>query len=63
MINTDYSTEFGRSSAGIVNIITKSGTNQFHGSAYEYFRNNALDANSPLASSDPATCNSPATTV
>jgi hypothetical protein len=49
VINTDYSTEFGRSSAGIVNIITKSGTNNLHGSLYEYFRNNDLDANSALA--------------
>src|SRR5215467_9388469 len=36
--------EFGRSSGGTVNIITKSGTNDIHGSVYEYFRNNALDA-------------------
>jgi hypothetical protein len=44
VINTDYSTEFGRATAGIVNIITRSGTNAWHGSLYEYFRNNALDA-------------------
>ncbi|HWX55898.1 MAG TPA: TonB-dependent receptor [Verrucomicrobiae bacterium] len=36
--------EYGRSSGATVNIITKSGTNSLHGSAYEYFRNNALDA-------------------
>ena len=36
--------EFGRNSGGIVNIVTKSGTNNFHGSLFEYFRNNALDA-------------------
>src|SRR5206468_205957 len=50
VINSDYSTEFGRAVGGIVNIITKSGTNQFHGSVYEYFRNDALDAKSLLAS-------------
>ena len=44
VINTDYSVEFGRASAGIVNIITRSGTNEWHGILYEYFRNNALDA-------------------
>jgi len=49
VINSDYSTEFGRAVGGIVNVITKSGTNNLHGSAYEYFRNDAMDANSPLA--------------
>ena len=49
VINSSYSTEFGRAVGGIVNIITKSGTNNFHGSVYEYFRNDALDAPSPLA--------------
>jgi hypothetical protein len=49
VINTDYTTEFGRATAGIVNIITKSGTNSLHGSVYEYFRNNAMDAVSILA--------------
>jgi hypothetical protein len=36
--------EFGRNSGGTVNIVTKSGTNDLHGTIYEYFRNNALDA-------------------
>ncbi len=36
--------EFGRSSGGTVNIVTKSGTNDIHGTVYEYFRNNGLDA-------------------
>src|SRR4051812_27796998 len=59
VINNDYSTEFGRAVGGIVNIITKSGTNQFHGSVYEYFRNDALDAKSLLASEDPSSCRTP----
>jgi hypothetical protein len=49
VINTDYTTEFGRATAGIVNIITKSGTNAVHGSVYDYLRNNKLDATSILS--------------
>jgi len=49
VINTNYTTDYGRAVGGIVNIITKSGTNNFHGTAYEYFRNNKLDATSILA--------------
>jgi Carboxypeptidase regulatory-like domain len=44
VINTDYSTEFGRAVGGIVNIITSSGTNDWHGTFYEYFRNDKMDA-------------------
>src|SRR5437016_7460991 len=41
---SNFEPEYGRNSGAVVNIVTKSGTNQFHGSAFEYFRNNALDA-------------------
>lgn len=40
-----YSAEFGRSASGQVDVITKSGTNAFHGTAYEFFRNDVLNAN------------------
>lgn len=49
VINSDYSTEFGRAVGGIVNIVTKSGTNNYHGSVYEYFRNDKMDAKNMLA--------------
>jgi hypothetical protein len=41
-----YAPEWGHSSGGIVTFSTKSGTNQFHGSAFEYIRNSATDSNS-----------------
>lgn len=44
ILTTDYSTEYGRSSGGVVNATTKSGTNLFHGTAYEFLRNSALDS-------------------
>ncbi len=44
VLTSNYSTEYGRTSGGVINAITRSGTNQFHGGAYEFLRNNALDA-------------------
>ena len=41
--------EFGRASAGTVNVLTRSGTNDWRGSAYGFFRDDALDAKNPLA--------------
>ena len=41
----NYAAEFGRSSGALVNIGIRSGTNQLHGSLYEFFRNDKLDAN------------------
>jgi hypothetical protein len=45
MQTSTYSAEFGRSMGGIVNLQIKSGSNQFRGSAFEFLRNDALDAN------------------
>ncbi len=59
VINTQYSTEAGRAVGGIVNVITKGGTNELHGSVYDYFRNDALDAQSILTSPDLPTCTNP----
>jgi hypothetical protein len=44
VLTSNYSAEYGRTSGGVVNAITKSGTNSFHGDAYEFLRNSALDA-------------------
>src|SRR5438034_386518 len=42
--NSTYSAEYGRNSGAIVNIATRSGTNEYHGEAFEFFRNEKLDA-------------------
>jgi hypothetical protein len=43
-VASNFEAEYGRSAGGVVNVVTKSGTNQLHGSFFEYFRNTALDA-------------------
>src|SRR5579864_7579531 len=44
ILTNNYEAEYGRTSGGIVNQVIKSGTNNIHGSAFEFFRNTALDA-------------------
>lgn len=44
MYENSFSAEFGGSAGAVVNIVTRSGTNSFHGSAFEFFRNEKLDA-------------------
>ena len=45
VLTNNFGAEYGRASGGIVNVVTKSGTNAFHGSAYEYNRVSALSSN------------------
>jgi hypothetical protein len=45
LLTSDYTAEYGRNGGGIISIVTKSGTNQIHGSTFEFIRNRAFDAN------------------
>ena len=45
VLRGQYSAEFGRNASGMVNVVTKSGSNQLHGDVYEFFRNDKLAAN------------------
>ena len=49
LITNGYAAEYGRASGGVVNIITRSGTNNFHGSAYGYLRNRDIQAVNPFS--------------
>ena len=44
VLASNYTAEYGRTSGGVINAITRSGSNSIHGSAYEFLRNDALDA-------------------
>lgn len=44
VLTNTFDAEYGRNSGAVVNVVTKSGSNQFHGDAYEFFRNQALNA-------------------
>src|SRR5207237_7063489 len=48
-VNTNgYSAELGRAGGAVINVITKSGTNNFHGSAFEFYRDRSLNADDPV---------------
>jgi hypothetical protein len=55
ILTADYSAEYGGASGAQVRIVTKSGTTNFHGTAYEYLRNSAMNANTWTRNLNPAT--------
>ena len=58
LILSNYNAEYGRATGGVVNIVTKSGSNEFHGNAFGYFRNKAFQARNAFSGEvDPITGN------
>jgi outer membrane receptor protein involved in Fe transport len=49
-----FSAEFGRAGGAVINVVTKSGTNKFHGGAFEYFRDESLNSNDPVTKANEA---------
>ncbi len=49
-----FSAEFGRAGGAVINVVTKSGTNEFHGGAFEYFRDESLNSNDPVIKANKA---------
>lgn len=52
VLTSNFTAEYGRNGGGIVTVVTKSGTNNFHGSAYDYNRNDAYNANDFFSNSN-----------
>jgi hypothetical protein len=58
LIMSNYMPEFGRATGGVINIVTKGGTNSFHGNAFGYLRHKSIQARNPFSVNvDPATGN------
>jgi hypothetical protein len=53
-VSTDFSTEYGRAMGGVVNTVTKSGTNDIHGSAFYFLRSTGFDAHDPYSAINPS---------
>jgi hypothetical protein len=60
VLTNTFDAEYGRNSGSVINVVTKSGTNQLHGNVYEFFRNKALNANNYcLTAAEGVACDKP----
>src|SRR5271170_115454 len=53
ILTSNYTAEYGRNAAGVISVVTKSGTNSIHGSAFEFLRNGDFNANAFFNKNDP----------
>ena len=53
VVTNAYSADYGRAMGGVISLVTKSGTNEFHGSAFEFARNSKFDARNFFDGADP----------
>jgi outer membrane receptor for ferrienterochelin and colicin len=54
VVTDDYSAEYGRAMGGVINTVTKSGTNEVHGAGFYFFRSTGFDAKDPFSAFNPA---------
>jgi hypothetical protein len=54
VLSADFSAEYGLAMGGVVNTVTKSGSNEIHGSVFDYLRSTGMDARDPFASFNPS---------
>jgi carboxypeptidase family protein/TonB-dependent receptor-like protein len=53
VVSANFSAEYGRAMGGVVNTVTRSGTNDFHGTGYWFYRNDSMEAHDPFANINP----------
>jgi hypothetical protein len=59
ILTSNYAPEFGRNGGGVINVVTRQGTDEFHGNLYEFVRNDALNARDPFITRPIAALSSP----
>jgi outer membrane receptor protein involved in Fe transport len=63
ILTSNYAPEFGRNGGGVINVVTRSGTDKFHGNLYEFVRNDAFNARDPFITAPISALSSPGNPV